>query len=319
VEEVGLKSGERIEVVVDREKLQLGVPKTQSQSPIECSFDMDEYSKPTPTLLERQIKSCYIQGVDIINITSKKTIPVGWKKQIKNVVVDLIGTVISEEFSNRMKIRTLVDAEKFPVYDLIKRMYMLVFSMHKDAVTSLRDKNPDMAIDVINREKEVEKLYTFVIRHLAIAVYDREVAVAIGAESVINGAVWVIVARDIHRMGYYAADIASQTSTIIDKKMDEVIMGSLITLSEAVKGMQEEAIVAFLKNSFSLANAVIDKREWITAFDRDITEKILKRVEDVEIAIALTAISKDISRIGSYAVTIAEDTQMGCVTPTLHS
>jgi phosphate uptake regulator len=319
VKEVGLKEGGGVEMTVGREKnLRILAPKTQSKSLIEHTMDLDEYGGQEPTLLERYIKNCYMGGIDVIEIVSKKTIPAGLKKHIKDVTLELIGVEIEEEFSNRIKIRVLVDAGKFPLHNLIKKMHVLVLSMQQDAVASLRNNNPEMVMDVINREKETEKLYRLITRQLTIAIYDRDVAVAIGVGSVIRGAIWAVIARDLSRIGFYAADIAVQASNITEKKIDNVIMGSLITASEVVKGMQEEAVAAFFKNDFSLANLVIDKRERITSFNRDIIEKILKREKDTETALALTAISRDISRIGSYTATIAEDTQMGSIIPALH-
>lgn len=319
VEKVGIKEGERIELTTDREKnLRIRQPKTQNRliGHTEYTINLDECQEQGYTLLERYIKNSYMDAVDVINIVSEKTISADFKKLIKDVNFELIGTEIAEEFSSRIKIRVLVDPGKFPLYDLIKRMHTLVLSMLQDAISSLRDNKPEMAIDVINREKEVEKLFRLITRQLTIAIYDRDVAIAIGAKSVRKGVIWAIIARDLARIGFYTTDIAVQTSNIIGKKIDNVIIGSIITASEVVRGMLEEAIISFFKSAFSNANAVIDKREWVTSFNRDIIEKILKREKETETALALTAISRDISRIGSYAATIAEDTQMGCITNT---
>ena len=107
VKESGLKHGDRIELSVEENRLCLFSPnKTDNQS-TEVKLNLELYSEPS--LLERQIVSCYVRGYDIINISSKKIITHEWKDLIKKTIINLTGTEISEDFSDRVSIRTLVD------------------------------------------------------------------------------------------------------------------------------------------------------------------------------------------------------------------
>lgn len=157
VKESGLKHGDRIELVAEKNHLSLFSKNRSDKQSTEVKLNLELYTEPS--LLERQIVSCYVRGYDIINIYSKKMITYEWKNLIKKTIINLTGTEISEDFSDRVSIRTLVDPSKFPLKDLLKRICVLVSTMHEDAIHALRDNNPELALDVINRYSEVDKLY----------------------------------------------------------------------------------------------------------------------------------------------------------------
>lgn len=309
IEKSGIKKGDRIDISVDEEgSLRLFSEKRVDGTTIEYTLDLGEHVEPT--LLERRIENCYIQGCDVANIVSKKTITHEWKRMIKKFVADLIGTEISEEFSNRITIRALVDPVKFPMNELMKRVCVLIRSMHEDAIRAFRDNDPVLALDVIDREKEVDKLYMLMLRQLMLAIDNRDIAKAIGVVSVKECLIGLIAARDLSRMSFYTTDIATRVASLNGEKLDRVTIGSLINLSGVAIEMQEKAVRAFFTSDFVLANSVIDRMDWVHEFDRDITEKILKGEEDTKTVMALTTISRDIRRIASCAAAIGEDTQI---------
>ena len=124
VKESGLKHGDRIELVAEKNHLSLFSKNRSDKQSTEVKLNLELYTEPS--LLERQIVSCYVRGYDIINIYSKKMITYEWKNLIKKTIINLTGTEISEDFSDRVSIRTLVDPSKFPLKDLLKRICGLV-------------------------------------------------------------------------------------------------------------------------------------------------------------------------------------------------
>ncbi len=308
IQNTGLKRGDKLELKMDEDSLSLFIPKSSDVPSSEVHLNLEAYTEPS--LLERQIVSCYIRGYDIFNITCKDIITRSWKRHIKSIVINLIGTEISEEFSDRISIRTLVDPSKFPIKDLMRRICVLVSSMHEDAIHSLRDNNPALALDVIDRISDVDKLYRLLLRQLMISIENRGVAESIGIKNIKDCIIGAVAGGDLNKMAYYAGDMAIQVANLNEENIDNVSLGSLINLSGVATEMQRKATRSFFKNDFVLANSVIDRMDWVREFDRDVTEKILKKGMDTTTTIALTTISRDIRRIASYAVGIAETAQV---------
>ncbi|MDY6965903.1 MAG: phosphate uptake regulator PhoU [Halobacteriota archaeon] len=307
VERNKIKKGDTIDIVCNGVDLHLIPPEKDVRKDLEKSLNLKNFSDFS--LLERAIVNCYVQGYDVINIISEKTIPRERKDLIKNVVLPkLMGTGISEESSNILKIRVLIDPTKFPVNDIMKRIFNLVYSMHKDAIRSLEEIDNELAEDVIGRIGEVDKLYRLMLRQLMIPTYCK-VSTEMMCTSRRECFTGAIAARDISRMAFYAVDIASQVKELKKGVIDKEIMGSLLKLSNLGMEMQEKAIEAFFNNDFRSANDIIEEIDPVRDLDYSIVEKISKGVADPKTSTALTIISRDIRRIASYAVAIADDTQ----------
>ncbi len=302
-----VKKGDIIDLVCNGEDLHLLPPKNAPRNDLEKDLDLKRYSNHS--LLSRGISHCYIQGYDIINIVSDEPIPREHKDWIKNVALTkLIGTGITEESSDRIRIMVLIDPMKFPINDLMKRMFNLVHSMHRDAVKSLENRDFDLADDVIGRIEEVNKLYRLMLRQLMIAIELKatDCSICISRKEAFTSA---IAARDISRMAFYAVDVATQMKALGDEKVSKAIIKDLVKLSDMGMDMQLKAIDAFFKNDFRLANSVIEELDNVRDLDYEIIEKINVSDASPKVSTALTLISRGIRRIASYAVAIADDTQ----------
>ncbi|MDY6865661.1 MAG: phosphate uptake regulator PhoU [Halobacteriota archaeon] len=308
VQKSGLNHGDRVELSMDANSLSIFPPNKSNIQSTEVSLNLEDYNEPL--LFERQIVSCYIRGYDIININSKKIITQEWKRLIKNFIIHLTGTEISEEFSDRIAIRTLVDPSKFPIKELLKRICVIISSMHEDAIIALKDGNQELALDVINRFSDADKLYRLLLRQLMLSIEDKAIAESIGIKDIKDCVVGAIAGRDLNKMAFYVRDMAIQINYLKDEKIDESLLGALINLSNVAIEMQREATKSFFKNDFVRANKVIDRVDWVQEFDMDVTEKIMKKNMDTKIAIILTNIIRDIKRVATYAVGIAQTAQV---------
>ncbi|MDY6932554.1 MAG: PhoU domain-containing protein [Halobacteriota archaeon] len=308
VQKSGLNQGDRVELSMDANSLSIFPQKKFKKMSTEVSLNLEDYDEPS--LLERQIVSCYIRGYDIININSKKIITQEWKRLIKNFIIHLTGTEISEEFSDRIAIRTLVDPSKFPIKELLKRICVIISSMHEDAINALRDSNPELALDVINRFSDADKLYRLLLRQLMLSIEDKAIAESIGIKDIKDCVVGAIAGRDLNKMAFYVRDMATQINCLGEDKIDDVLLGALINLSNVAIEMQREATKSFFKNDFVRANKVLNRIDWVQEFDMDVTEKIMKNNIDTNVAIVLTNILRDIKRVATYAVGIAQTAQV---------
>lgn len=304
VENHHLEKGERVNLVLNEDGILNLVPANQAKGTAqECHQDFDGYD--SLSLAERRIKACYVEGDDIITISSKKFIPPEAKTRIKAAAGDLIGMEITEDFANKLVIRTLVDPIRFPVRDLMKRIYVLASSMHQDAVEALKRKDEALARDVLGREKEVEKLYRLLLRQVMIASKRIDIARSLGIRDARAGVVSALVARDLNRVAFYGASIARDQVGLED---GDAVVTDIVQMSEETKSMLESAMAAYFTEDWNMANRVLERLEKLREMDTQVEEKILRKVKPIPAVLALTRMGRSLRRIGYGAANIAEAT-----------
>jgi phosphate uptake regulator len=274
----------------------------------EFIIPIEEYEEKNS--LERCINSSYIQGSDIITIISKKTIALDKKRLVKDMVLGLIGSEISEEFSNRIIIRILVDPVRFPLSNLIERIYLLVSSMHVDAMRAFIEADKLLAEDVINRGKEVDKLFFLMLRQLNLSLTNRLNFADICASNMkIDCVLGIVLARDLSKMAHYATEIASEVIKLINKEVSQKLKDHLIKMSRFTIKMQQNAILAFFKNDFMRANKIINDIQEVVDFDLETEATVLKNIEDPSVIVSLISISRNLRNIANSAVAVSQDLQ----------
>lgn len=308
IERTQLNKGDRVNIEVEEDgSLRLLPAERDIAWQVEFEVDMEKY--PDIKLLERCLKSCYIEGCDVINLDSKERISVEDKKMLKRSIVDLIGTEVADESSNRVTIRTLVDPTRFTLDAITERIFLLVCSMHYDAMMAFEENDMDLANDVISRYEDVEKLYRLIIRQMTLAVERRDIAERIGIrknrECIINA----ISARDITRIGYHSAEIAKLILELSETKIDPAMKGMLNEMSRATYEMEKNTHDAFAKSDMKLANEVMDKMDEIRQYDANVNKQLMKVTDkmNVRTASTLLAIARNLRRIAGYSVAVADN------------
>ena len=107
--------------------------------------------------LERDIIAAYLYGYDRIEFSSKRILA-EQKQVIRKVCYKLIGPEIIEESSNCVVIQDLLNPNELHIKKGIHRMFLIAVSMQKDAVRALKTADHDLALDVSQRDDEVDRL-----------------------------------------------------------------------------------------------------------------------------------------------------------------
>lgn len=304
VEDQHLEKGERVNLVPNEDGILSLVPASQAKGTAqECHQDFDGYD--SLSLAERRVKACYVEGDDVITISSAKFLPSEAKTRIKAAAGDLIGMEVTEDFANKLVIRTLVDPVRFPVRDLMKRIYVLASSMHQDSVQAFQKKDDGLALDVLGREKEVEKLYRLLLRQVMIASKRIDIARALGIRDARSGVVAALVARDLNRVAFYGASIARDQAGLDG---GDAVVPEVIRMSEEAKSMLESAMAAYFTEDWNLANHVLERLEKLREMDTGVEESILRKVKPIPSVLSLTRIGRSLRRVGYGAANIAEAT-----------
>lgn len=179
-----------------------------------------------------------------------------------------------------------------------------------DARKSFQERDEILAEDVINREKEVDKLFFLMLRQLNLSLNNKiNLSDICTSDMKIDCVLGIVLARDLSKMAHYAVEIANQARKIKDKQIDPQLIEHLVNMSNFVMNMQRNAILAFFKNDFMRANEVINNIFKVREFDDKTEEAILNTTEDTATTISLITISKNLRNIANSAVAVSEDLQ----------
>lgn len=316
VEKYQLQSGEQIVLSEETDGSLKLLPSAENiEKPSEAIILLEDQ----PNL--RSLKYCaatyYIQGSDRIRIASKKNIPAEQKKQIKELRAELPGVEVLEEEANKLTFQVLIDPTGFSVESLIERTFEFSLKLHEDVVKALLNFDFPLAMEVLERSGEAQRHYRFTIRLVAIAAFNPKVAKKVGVKGCQDCINFTIAVRDLSRLIYYFSSIANNVLNLKGRKIDREVLNLIEEMSKVAYKMQKNAMNAFLNRDIRLALQVFDMMKEIREIERATLMKIMEKVTNVDSAITLSMIARDMRRIAGQAVAIADDVMNRVLRPTL--
>src|SRR5438128_6658350 len=108
--------------------------------------------------------------------------------------------------------------------------------MLRDAVDSLKGRDPALAEEIIHSDEEVDRFYLFIIRQLTMAVLNRSLILAIGLADPRDCLVYRVVSKSLERIADHATTIAKMSASIENplppRLIDEISKASNITIND---------------------------------------------------------------------------------------
>jgi phosphate uptake regulator len=154
------------------------------------------------------------------------------------------------------------------------------------------------------------------IRQVALSSMNRLIAEKAGVKNCRECITFALIARDLSRLVYHASSIARHLLSLEGKeRADSEILALIAEMSETAYKMQDEAVQAFLQGDIQLAIKVFGKMTIIRQKEKTLLKKILEKTRDVDKAVALSMIARDLRRIAGYAVAVADDAMNRVLTP----
>lgn len=311
----GLESGEQIAVSEEEDgSLRLYPLRTSKERPLKVTLSLEDYSDLTA--LQYCVGTYYIQGSSQISIVSSKIIPAEQKRRLKQLRVELPGVEVSEEEADKLSFQVLIDPTTFSLESLIEKTSAFSLHLQEDAVKSLLKQNFALAREVLERSKEALRHYRMTIRQVALASMNRTIAQKVGVKNCRECITFALIARDLNRLVYHSSSIARHILILERKgKVSQEILKVIAEMSEIAHKMQKEAVQAFLQKKAQLAIEVFEKMELVREKEKALLRKIMEKTRDVDTAVALSMIARDLRRIAGYAVAVADDAMNRVLTP----
>jgi phosphate uptake regulator len=264
---------------------------------IDCSTVAD------PAFLFRLLIGTYIMGFNVIRLTSKEGFPPYVRSVVRDFTQMTIGQEVVEETETLIAIKDLLNPAEMPLDNTIKRMFVIVKNMHKDAITGLETHNRTLAEDVIKRDIDADRLNWLIARQTNMIMLHASLSRKMGISPDL-AMHYYILSRIIERVGDHAVRIAEHTLPIIETDLDKKTLTIIKKASTMSLEIFDRSIVSFFNSDMKEANRNIESINVLENLCGEINNIVLKH--DTMIAISLNYISESIRRAGEYAGDISE-------------
>jgi phosphate uptake regulator len=162
-------------------------------------IDVDKYSNIKDVLF-----TLYYQGIEVINLYSKKEISKNIKSDIRKTLMHISGAEITYEDKKKIIIQILLDRSKIKLKQIIYRS-LLIIDMSLSNI--LNGNNFD---EVFLNEEEIDRLYNLMTSIITLSIIDAEILDSSGIEEVFLIPQYFLIikrienlADEIYRIGEY--------------------------------------------------------------------------------------------------------------------
>ena len=188
----------------------------------------------------------------------------------------------------------------------ILKMCSLVDEQFQLAVKAVEEENLEIAKLVIERDAKVDK-YDLKIEKICQKIFALSQPVAMDLRLIMSS---MTLNTDLERIGDIAVNIVENILMIKNKPefYNRTKLSEMFTLT---KEMLKNAIDAYINGNAELAKKVIvsdDQIDKLNAENHNILKAIMKESPDnIEAAVALLVISRELERVADHSTNIAED------------
>ena len=247
--------------------------------------------------LFRELIGKYLTGSTEIKVVGNPRLTVKERKTIRKFSASVIGFEIIEEEATQAILIDMSNPGALPFRTAIKRLYKIVSAMYNDSILILEG-SEDLAADVVDRDKEADKLQWFIERQFNMMLEDSSLSRLLQASS-FEGVVYSNVARYLERIADHAcrlAEIGYVAGLIPGRKM--------LPLAKSAGEIMENSMKSFIHNDPRKATVVIDKgKKTMQKAQKYFENKYKKEIEHpLEFSIAMDAIMRTIA----YSTDISE-------------
>ena len=186
------------------------------------------------------------------------------------------------------------------------KMCSLVDEQVQSAIKAVEDEDLELAKQVIEKDNKVDK-YDNKIDKICQRIFALTQPVAMDLRLIMSS---LTINNNLERIGDIAVNIA-EYALMIQKKPSFIHQTKLEEMFKVVKKMLKDSIDSYIGGNETLAKSVIETDDHLDKLNFDnhkILIEIMKQNPDnIEPAVALLVMSRQIERLGDHCTNIAED------------
>ncbi|MDR4511768.1 MAG: phosphate uptake regulator PhoU [Nitrososphaeraceae archaeon] len=311
VSELNLKPGDPVTIVRESDNtlsIVSDITRISKESVDEASIVV--LKEDSANSIKRKIVSMYLAGYNIINLKSKLGRISTLQREAAREIVrrSLVGTEIIADSLDVITIQVLITLPELSVNTAVRRMFLLSTSMHKDAMLALSELNYELANAVIRSDDEVDRFSLYILRNLVIATKNERVLSEIGLKNTSDCLSYRLAVKSIERIADHASKI-SEKCIFIQSKIPSEILENLKDMSNQALRDLSDAVEAFLRRDYSMADRIVDRVENVRLLESKIMG-LLDILDDKEFnlyKVYIKLLLEDIRRTAEHASDIAEE------------
>ena len=250
--------------------------------------------------LFRDIIGCYLAGYRTIEVTSPRMSSIQ-KSDLHKIVTKLIGPEILEETINEVVIQDFLSSEELQFDQALKRMMNLVKAMVQDSISALQNNNKELALDVMQRDNDVDRLNLLIARQFAELLRSgsmkKETFDSITAFSYMQAASY------LERIADHASKI-SEISSKRDCKLSQDITEELTHLRSAFGNLIDGSLLVLLHSDSNTANKLIDSTMETRKQAQILADSA--QVKDKDEMLVRLVVARSVERMLDYIINIGE-------------
>ncbi len=279
------------------------VTKKTSEETVQRIKEIDSSTISDPAFLFRILIGAYITGFTGIRITAKQRFPPFVRTVVRDFTRMTIGQEVVEETEVAVTIKDLLNPAEMPFENTLRRMFVIIKNMHEDAITALESHNRTLAMDVIGRDTDADRLNWLIARQTNMILQNAALSRKMGISSgmAMN---YYMLSRITERIGDHAVRIAEHSIPIIDVDFDKKFMNALRKASALSLEIIDRSIISFFDADMKEAHRNIESLAALEDICGEINNMVLK--QDALVALNIAYISESIRRSGEYAGDISE-------------
>ena len=259
-----------------------------------------------PDAIMRTAISAYLSGYNVLHIKAQgqKVLSSRLRSHLKNFARNyLVGTEIVIDTPTELTLQVLLNYPELTVQNALSRMSIIASSMHKEAITSLKNLDYQSSKAVIETDREVNRFGLYIVRLLKLAVSNQRIVREIGLTNQKECLGYRLLAKAVERTADHATKIAENT-LLLKEPINEEILEKINQLSSLAISMFENSIDALFKHDFNLAESVIEKLSLAHKLEKE-TVLYSHNVKIDEI-VNLRLLIESVRRTAEYAADISE-------------
>lgn len=257
-----------------------------------------------PNLFLRLLIGIYIAGYSAIRVTTKDRMTGTIRMKLREFLSMVIGPEFVEETDTSILIKDLLNPLEMPIQNSLKRMFVIVKSMHNDAVDAFIAQDSDLITGVIERDNDVDRLFWLIARQTNMMMHN----VHLSRKMNMNVSEMIPhfqVARIIERVGDHSVRIALNARKILGEQIPHEIEEQIRNVSIGALNTFERSVESFFTHDLKKANKTIEYIHHLEDAFSHINAEILSL--PVSLAVPVRNITDSIRRSGEYSADIAEN------------
>jgi phosphate uptake regulator len=254
----------------------------------------------------RKTVSVYLLGYNIIHIRAKdqQEILSTQRSDLKIFARNmLVGTEIVTDTSTALTLQVLLSYPELSVPSALRRMTIITSSMHKDAITALKNNDQQLAQFVRSTDYEVNRFHLYIIRQLKMAIRNPRLVTEIGLQHTNDCLGYRLITKMVERTADHATNIAKNVLNL-KKTLDSEFLDAIQEMNKVAISSFETSIEALFKRDYELADDVISKGNRISALEKKAL--LASKETNIEEATNSRLVIESVRRIAEYSMDIAE-------------